>query len=339
MYSRSNPAWGVAFAKVLVAQRLILIDDPEERQRAIECTSALTEKERDALLAWPDLPGVLERGLLSDAELGTLASPCQERCAAWEKILLLAEQIDDDMNDIEYRALRNALLLRGLLKKRRGRGAAETERIEKEADNILRLLKHGFNLSPIGPRGPQLGNNWFTIGPTWGKHRADEALRNFIEASTSDPDYWEALTVIKNRLIEKGQPLPDDLRSWFRDVNEGRRKPPPKTTGGPPYANEARNMWIAYAESVLRYLGMTRDDALYAIKNVIDKKSSRTPGRSVDDENLSFEGIRTASRNLTDDLPPPWGALSRPVTMLSAAGSPNRSLTVGDSLQGQPIFG
>ena len=287
------------------------INDPKQRYDAIKDTSILTEKERDALLASRSLPLTLNLVILSEAERRTLLSSCQERCAAWKKILCLAKQIDDgkkDMNDIEFRALHYVLLLPGVLEKKPDGGIIETERIENETSKILRYLRHGFDLSPIEPRGPSIGKNWFAIGPTFGEHRAAEGLRNYIEASADDPDYWTALTVIVGRFIEEGQPLPDLLRSWFGDVNEGKRKAPPKTRGGTPYANEIRDEWICWARLVLQNLGMTGERTLSAISEskVINPDESRTPGRAGDEGRLSEEAIKTASRNSPPDVPHPW---------------------------------
>ncbi len=313
MYSRSNPEWNEVFAEVREAYQLRFIEDPVERVRAIEAhAKERTGESLEEQLASIEDPRerwkiAAATGNITDEEQRILRTPCKERWAAWQSMRQLKEERNHPMNDPEYLALWYALLLPGVLKKRRDGEVIDREWLEKEAANTLRIVLHGANLSPIPPRGPGIGHLWFSTGPTFGEHRADEALRNFIEASTHDPDYWEAVTVITNRLIAEGRQLPEVLRSWFKDKNEGKRKAPPKTRGGPPYANETRNTWIAYAESVLRDLGMTRDDTLWAIQKVINKNNSRTPGRSVDGENLSFEAIKTASRNLPpDELPLPW---------------------------------
>ena len=304
MYSRPNPAWTAAFTKLQKVVCLISIDDLAKRQECIERAKALTEEERNALLGWQDLPGALDRGVLSDEELRALRCPCCERRNAWKE--LLDKQRAGDTKSNRFRALHYALLLSGVLEKKSGGGITESERIEDETSKILLYLKQGFDLSQLEPRGPWIGNNWFAIRPTFGERRAEEALWNWIEASTDDPDYWTALEVIEQRLQSECRPLPDVLRQWHEDVKEGKRKPPPKTTGGPRYANEVRDEWVAYAESVLWSLGMTVEDALDKIRRVIDPKESRTQRRSLADGHLSLETIRTASRNLPADVPRPW---------------------------------
>ena len=313
MYRRSNPAWDAAFARVLKGYQIRSIDDFDKRLWALYFEA----KERGGqrfLQNLASLTGRAERlhAIYSGADLTaeeyrTLYCPCRERGIAWESYLQRTEQLADPLSDIECHAYRHALLLPDVLKK--GHEATDTDRIDidQEAKNVLRIVLHGARLSPITWRGPRIGHLWFSIGPNWGEHRATQALRNYIDASSYDPDYWEAVMVIRNRLIEEGQPLPSRLSNWFQDVEEGRRKAPLKTRGGPPYANENRNSRIAYAESVLRYLGMTREDALWVITRVIRKDASRTRGHSKDDQYLSYDTIRTASRNLPfDELPAPW---------------------------------
>ena len=111
----------------------------------------------------------------------------RERCEQWEAAFAKQERGETISNEEHM-----ALVPRGLFE-----GMSEVEAYD-EAEKVMRyhLHLHGFDLTPIAPRGPAIGGNWFTIGPTFGEHRADEALQNFIEASTRDPDYWKALTVI-----------------------------------------------------------------------------------------------------------------------------------------------
>ena len=57
----------------------------------------------------------------------------------------------------------------------------------EEAVYVVRYWLHGFDWSPIPPRGPAIAANWPFIEPTFGAHRADEALQNYIQASRHDP--------------------------------------------------------------------------------------------------------------------------------------------------------
>ena len=83
-----------------------------------------------------------------------------------------------------------ALLRPGLLK-----GLSDVEATE-EAANVVRYWLCGRDLSPIAVRGPVEADNWFTMRAKWGEERQAEKLRNMIEASAVDSDYWEALKLI-----------------------------------------------------------------------------------------------------------------------------------------------
>ena len=80
-----------------------------------------------------------------------------------------------------------------------------------EGDRVVRYWLDGSDLSPIAPRGLIIAKNWHTIGPTFGEHRADEALQNYITASPYDPDYWEALDLLAAWFLEQHRPLPTRL--------------------------------------------------------------------------------------------------------------------------------
>ena len=129
---------------------------------------------------------------------------------------------------------------------------------QEEADLVVRYWLHGRDLSPIPPRGPAIANNWHNIGPTFGEHRADEALRNYIEASANDPDYREALGLIAAWFNEQRRPLPQRLADWAIQ----RYKCPTASPrhigdrGNPYYANANRNLAIADVFNLLGYLGM-----------------------------------------------------------------------------------
>ena len=56
----------------------------------------------------------------------------------------------------------------------------------EEADFVVRYWLHGFDWSLIAPRGPTIAAQWHSIEPEFGPHRAEEALRNYIQASRHD---------------------------------------------------------------------------------------------------------------------------------------------------------
>ena len=302
MIDRTNSAWDATCAKLLNVARLVSIPDAAAKKKALdERASTLTDGAKcDLLLAW-DLHSALEGGgVLSDEERLVLLDLCPERRAAWDK--LLAKVRDDNTNNAEFQALHCALLLPGLLKKRRG---------ATEADSVLYYLAQRFDLSPITQRGPAVGESWFAVGRTFGEHRANEVLRNYLEASLHDPDAWDALHVIETRLHRERQPFPNVLADWRCAVNADRQAPP-RHRGGPPYANQNRDLWISYAASVLRFLGMTRDDAFDAIALAINKDESRTRGRK---DHVSRETIKTAVRNFSNQVPRPcecWQPKQKP---------------------------
>ena len=58
---------------------------------------------------------------------------------------------------------------------------------QEEAAYVVRYWLHGFDWSPIPPRGPTIAPNWLNIESEFGAQRAEETLRNDIQASTHDP--------------------------------------------------------------------------------------------------------------------------------------------------------
>ena len=104
-----------------------------------------------------------------------------------------------------------------------GLGAAAAQ---EEAACVVRYWLHGFDWSPIPPRGPAIADEWHSIEPTFGAHRADEALRNYIQASEDDPDYREALDGIAVGHHEQGRPFPAPLAAWAIQRHLGRADDP-----------------------------------------------------------------------------------------------------------------
>ena len=213
----------------------------------------------------------------------------RERCEQWEAAFAKQERGETISNEEHM-----ALVPRGLFE-----GMDGVVEACDEAEKVLRYYLHGFDLTPIAPRGPAIRDNWFALGPTFGEHRADEGLRNYIKASTRDPDYWEALTVIAARFHRKRQPLPDTLADWVADFLEGKRQAPPSHRGHmgrPYYANANRDYWIAWMMDLLHFLGMKEKDRRYsAIADALDMKE---------------EAVRSAldsyCQNHDGKIPRPW---------------------------------
>ena len=150
-------------------------------------------------------------------------------------------------------ALHEALLRPGLFE---GLGPVAAQ---EEADFVVRYWLHGFDWSPIPPRGPTIAANWPRIEPTFGPERADEALRTYIPASEDDPDYREALDGIAVWHHEQGRPFPAPLAAWAIQCFQGELPIPSKPRGDqgrPVYAQANRNLAMAEVFHLLGYLGL-----------------------------------------------------------------------------------
>ena len=121
---------------------------------------------------------------------------------------------------------------------------------------MVRYWLHGFDWSPIPPRGPTIADQWHRIKEIFGAQRAEEALRNYIPASRYDLDYWEALNGIAARHHEQGRPFPAPLATWAIRLHLGELKTPPKPQGDqgrPAYAQANRNLAMATVFHLLGY--------------------------------------------------------------------------------------
>ena len=138
---------------------------------------------------------------------------------------------------------------------------------QEEADLVVHYWLRGRDLSPIAPRGPAIAKNWHNIGPTFGEDRADEALRNYIEASTNDPDYWDALRLIAVWFHKKDRPFPKRLAGWAIQRYEYPTASPRHIgdKGRPYYAKASRNFAIADVFDLLGSLGMGRKSLRYSV--------------------------------------------------------------------------
>ena len=150
-------------------------------------------------------------------------------------------------------ALHEALLRPGLFE---GLGPVAAQ---EEATYVVRYWLHGFDWSPIPPRGPTIADQWHRIESGFGAHRAEEALRNYIPASRYDPDYREALNGIAVWHQEQGRLLPAPLAAWASQCYRGELPTPPKHRGDhgrPVYAQANRNLAMAEVFHLLGYLGL-----------------------------------------------------------------------------------
>ena len=110
--------------------------------------------------------------------------------------------------------------------------------------------------------------DWHKIGPTFGEDRADEALRNYIEASTNDPDYREALCLIAVWFSQQGRPFPQQRLAGLAIQRYKYPTASPRHIGDkgkPYYAKASRNFAIADVFDLLGSLGMGRKSLRYSV--------------------------------------------------------------------------
>ena len=185
-----------------------------------------------------------------------------------------------------------ALLRPGLFE---GLGPAAAQ---EEADCVVRYCLHGFDWSPIAPRGPAIADGWRLLEPEFGAQRAEEALRNYIQASRHDRDYREALDGIAVWYHKQRRPFPPLLAEWASQGHRGQLTTPPKPQGDqgrPAYAQANRNFAMAEAFNLLGYLGMHEK---LARRNAIGAEFKCSEG--------AVRKALTAHARLTGELPLPW---------------------------------
>ena len=186
---------------------------------------------------------------------------------------------------------------------------------QEEAAYVVRYWLHEFDWSPIPPRGPTMAAQWPRIKRTFGAHRADEALRNYIEASRHDPDYREALDRIAVGYHAQGRPFPAPLAAWDIECHLKLRPTPPKPRGDhgrPAYAQPNRNVAIAEVFHLLGYLGLHNKSVRYS---AIAEELKCT-------EDAVRKALATHARCWTGALPRPWEcwpASTRTVSTLEPA--------------------
>ena len=212
------------------------------------------------------------------------------RRAAWAAAF---EKLDAGLAVWEMPAEEHAALLRpGLFE-----GLDEVA-AQEEAACVVRYWLHGFDWSPITPRGPTIAAHWPGLESGFGAHRAEEALRNYIQASTHDPDYREALDGLAVWHHEQGRPFPAPLAAWAIQCYRGKRPTPPKPRGDqgrPAYAQANLNLAIAEVFHLLGYLGLHRQDVRCS---VIGAAFGRT-------EDAVRKAVATHASS-TGKLPAPW---------------------------------
>lgn len=210
--------------------------------------------------------------------------------AAWQAVIRKKLR-GEDVPSEEINALAPQDLLKGL-----GKAAAE-----EEARYFVRYWFGGEDLSDTPPQGISEGHNWFAILEQWGPERQEEKLRNMIDASEQNPDYWDALTYIEVQLLCARIPWPDILADWELEVRMGLRSKPPArgNRGQPPYAKDRRNGWIAGAFFCLGYLGMGKMESYRLIADELGM-SRRTV----------MNAIRS-NRKRSDSLLQPWECWSQ----------------------------
>ena len=187
----------------------------------------------------------------------------------------------------QHRALLREALFRGL----------DKVEAEEEARYVVRYLLSGKDLSDIPSRGPCEARNWFTMREAWGTARQTEKLRNMIDASQHDLDYWTALNHIAIRIQEERLWWPALLADWDIAVRRGMRSRPAQGRGNrgqPHYAKDARNLWIAYAFRVLVHLGLGKMEGYGVIAYELQKT-----------ERTVMHAIRAAGA-ADRRLPAPW---------------------------------
>ena len=170
---------------------------------------------------------------------------------------------------------------------------------QEEAACVLGYWLHEFDWSPIPPRGPTIAANWPSIESEFDAQHADEALRNYIQASRYDPDYREALDRIAAGYHDQPRLFPPPLDAWASQCYRGERPTPPKPRGDhgrPAYAQANRNLAMAEVFHLLGYLGLHGKLVRY---NAIGLAFGEC------DEATARKALKTHARG-TGQLPRPW---------------------------------
>ena len=172
---------------------------------------------------------------------------------------------------------------------------------QEEAACVLGYWLHEFDWSPIPPRGPTIAANWPSIESEFDAQHADEALRNYIQASEDDLDYREVLDHLAAWHLKQRRLFPDLLAAWASQLHVG--DPPISTPskprgdhGRPAYAQANRNLAMAEVFHLLGYLGLHGKLVRYS---VISEKFTC-------DETTVRKAVKTHARRWPSQLPRPW---------------------------------
>ena len=210
----------------------------------------------------------------------------EERRAQWTRVIRKARR-GEPVSPQEHDALLREGLFHGL----------NDAAAEEEARCVVRYLLAGEDLSDIPPRGPQEAEDWFAMRDEWGAERQMEKLRRMIAASRYDPVYSTALNHVAIRIQEERRWWPAILADWDIAVRRGmwsRPAQPRGKDGRPHYAQDARNLWIAYTFTLLVHLGLGKTAAYYVIADALDKN-----------ERTVMRAVRSAKARIRK-LPAPW---------------------------------
>ena len=141
---------------------------------------------------------------------------------------------------------------------------ANIARAGEEAGLFLEYFFWGLNIDPLPWLGEIIAYHWFHLRDwdrRWQSNRAEEALRDYIDAK--DIDHWTALDLIAARLHRAHEAFPEVLAVWAAEVHEGKREQSPRergNKGAPPYAQEDRNNVYHMADDWLKHFGMKNPD-------------------------------------------------------------------------------
>ena len=173
---------------------------------------------------------------------------------------------------------------------------------QEEAACVVRYWLHEFDWSPIPPRGPTIAANWPRIESEFDAQHADEALRNYIQASEDDLDYREVLDHLAAWHLKQRRLFPDPLAAWAIQLHVG--DPPISTPskprgdhGRPAYAQANRNLAMAEMFHLLGYLGLHGKLVRY---NAIGLAFGEC------DEATVRKAVKTHARRWPSQLPRPW---------------------------------
>ena len=153
------------------------------------------------------------------------------------------------------------------------------------------ILLAGADVSDVPPRGWEEGRDWLAMREEWGSELQAGKLRNMIEASDYDVDYWDALVYITMVFLAQRRPLPARLANWNIEILLGLRSRPRGRRGNrgqPPYVHDRRNDGIATGFSGLQTLGLEKmasyrivaDEigaSLRTVRNVVSSERKPAP--------------------------------------------------------------